>query len=121
MKVLTLTQPWASLIKDGIKKIETRSWQTTFRGVIAIHASKKVDIDACRRFGYDHSTIITGAIICTAILVDIVRFPHRGITPDIYGDFSDGRYGWILENVEPIEPIEARGYQFLWEFGTNTM
>lgn len=40
MKALTLTQPWATLIACGAKRIETRSWSTTYRGQIAIHAAK---------------------------------------------------------------------------------
>lgn len=40
MKALSLTQPWATLVVTGEKKIETRSWKTPFRGLIAIHASK---------------------------------------------------------------------------------
>jgi hypothetical protein len=41
MKVLSLLQPWASLVVLGHKKIETRSWETSFRGEILIHASAK--------------------------------------------------------------------------------
>jgi hypothetical protein len=40
MKALSLTQPWATLIAIGAKRIETRSWYTHHRGLIAIHASK---------------------------------------------------------------------------------
>lgn len=40
MPALTLTQPWASLVAIGAKRIETRSWNTTYRGPIAIHAAK---------------------------------------------------------------------------------
>lgn len=40
MKVLTLTQPWATLVAIGAKKIETRSWATSYRGPLAIHAAK---------------------------------------------------------------------------------
>jgi hypothetical protein len=40
MKVLTLTQPWASLVAIGAKRIETRSWSTSYRGPLAIHAAK---------------------------------------------------------------------------------
>ena len=39
MKVLSLTEPFATLIKEGKKKIETRSWQTNYRGELYIHAS----------------------------------------------------------------------------------
>lgn len=41
MKVISLLQPWASLVVLGHKKIETRSWKTEYRGPILIHASKK--------------------------------------------------------------------------------
>lgn len=39
MKALTLHQPWASLIALGVKTIETRSWSTSYRGPLAIHAA----------------------------------------------------------------------------------
>ena len=40
MKAITLTQPWASLVALGLKKIETRGWRTDHRGPLAIHAAK---------------------------------------------------------------------------------
>ena len=39
MKVLSLTEPWATLIKENMKKVETRSWKTSYRGELYIHAS----------------------------------------------------------------------------------
>lgn len=41
MKVISLLQPWASLVAIGAKQIETRSWNTKYRGPLLIHASKK--------------------------------------------------------------------------------
>jgi hypothetical protein len=43
MKALTLIQPWATLVALGEKQIETRSWDTKYRGPLAIHAGKKID------------------------------------------------------------------------------
>lgn len=40
MKCLTLTQPWATLVALGAKHIETRNWETLYRGPLAIHAAK---------------------------------------------------------------------------------
>lgn len=40
MKALTLWQPWADLAALGLKH-ETRSWGTSYRGPIAIHAALK--------------------------------------------------------------------------------
>lgn len=39
MKVLSIRQPWATLICLGVKPIENRTWQTKHRGALAIHAS----------------------------------------------------------------------------------
>lgn len=41
MKVLSIIEPWATLIKEGKKVIETRSWKTSYRGELYIHASNK--------------------------------------------------------------------------------
>ena len=52
MRCLTLTQPWATLVAVGAKKIETRGWKTAYRGPLAIHAAKvwpKQARDICRR------------------------------------------------------------------------
>lgn len=40
MKGLSLTQPWATLVSSGAKVVETRSWPTSYRGPILIHAAK---------------------------------------------------------------------------------
>lgn len=39
VRVLSLLQPWASLLVFGEKQVETRSWKTDYRGPVAIHAS----------------------------------------------------------------------------------
>ena len=41
MKVISIKEPFATLITNGMKKIETRSWKTNYRGEIFIHASGK--------------------------------------------------------------------------------
>lgn len=55
MKALTLTQPWASLVAIGAKCIETRSWRTSYRGALAIHAAKGCPSDA-KDFTYEKLT-----------------------------------------------------------------
>lgn len=40
MKVITVQQPYATLLVAGLKEYETRSWSTKHRGTIAIHAGK---------------------------------------------------------------------------------
>ena len=40
MKLISLWEPWATLLATGQKRIETRSWSTDYRGPVAIHAFK---------------------------------------------------------------------------------
>lgn len=115
MKCLTFIQPWASLIVDGRKLIETRSWPTKYRGTIGIHAGMTPDKAACVRFGYEPATIPRGVVLCTAVVIDCVRFPSPLARPDPYGDFTAGRYGWILGKVMPLTyPLHVKGALGLW-------
>ena len=40
MRLLSLHEPWATLMALKAKRIETRDWTTSYRGPLAIHASK---------------------------------------------------------------------------------
>ena len=78
MRALTITQPWASLVMSGDKRVETRSWSTTYRGPLAIHAAKGWDVDArwfaeevCGRIlSLTPSILPRGAVLGLADLVD---------------------------------------------------
>lgn len=88
MKALTLHQPWASLIALGVKTIETRSWSTSYRGPLAIHAAarKPTDVMVGEWESSDFGSagwemrnpegrgvdLPFGAIIATCELVDVV-------------------------------------------------
>jgi activating signal cointegrator 1 len=65
MKALTLTQPWATLVAIGAKKIETRSWSTYYRGPLAIHAAKTLPTN-CRSslwFQEPFLTALSGTLV----------------------------------------------------------
>lgn len=128
MKAITLHQPWATLIAAGHKTVETRSWPTNHRGPICIHAGRKSaadGIDALEKAGvrldclYD-APLPLGAIIAIADVWDCKRMDAEwveSLSPleRAVGDHKPDRYGWILRNVEPIEPVAARGAQGIWE------
>lgn len=147
MKILTLTQPWATLVAISAKRIETRSWQTSYRGPLAIHAAKgfpKWAKETCAEplfhealyaGGYDiglrSSEILPiGCVIATCRLVDVCRTQEliclEGVAtlyPELYttkerafGDYTEGRYAWILEAINPIVPVPAKGALGLWEW-----
>ncbi len=123
MRCLSLTQPWASLIANGVKRIETRSWGTAYRGALAIHAAKSIDREACRNFGYDFTSLPRGCVLCTCQLVECFQFNSETVAEFIEtrefecGDFEFGRWGWRLREVKSLPvPVPAIGHLGLWEW-----
>ena len=129
MKTLTLIQPWATLIALNEKHIETRSWATQYRGPLLIHAGKTVDPSAWRMpyfkevldlYGITPSNIPTSAIIAQVRLVDIQ--PTQTLVPTIseqekaFGFYGYGRFGWILDNVQPLHIQGIKGKLGLWDY-----
>lgn len=105
--VITLTQPWATLVAIGAKKIETRSWATKYRGPLLIHAAKGlasvIEREVERVFelqsgafyvalssaGYtEASQLPRGAIVARCELTDVHQIPSapmhfpRGVPAD---------------------------------------
>jgi len=126
MKVITIKQPWATLIAEGLKEYEFRTWNTKYRGDILIHAGKSMDRKAVERFKdynfeYPTGCIIAKAIITDSIYVDDDFIKRVGPTnPSVYkgiiekGDWEG--YGFKLENVEKINPIYINGKLSLWDY-----
>lgn len=127
MKVLSLTEPYATLVKKGIKKIETRSWKTNYRGKLYIHASStkipKEYINNKKLMSLVNIDELNfGNIVCSCELVDCIEmttdFIEKVKEDDneyICGIYATGRYAWILENVEVLsEPIPAKGHLGIW-------
>lgn len=140
MKVLSLWQPWATLVALGCKRIETRGYPC-FKSLIgqrvAIHATLKKEWlyladdgepfsrrlrEALELGGEDRISdhLPLGGIVATAVITDT-----RGITtmyseqvecetPDefAFGNFALGRHAWELRDVERVEPyIPMKGKQ----------
>jgi hypothetical protein len=130
MKAITLWQPWASAIALGHKTIETRSWATRYRGPLAIHAARRpMDVEELllANAHLPNLDLPLGAVVATCHLVEclpadaaaIARLRFEGFAPreDLWGNFSPGRYAWILRDVRALpRPIPARGAQGLWEW-----
>lgn len=138
MKAITLIQPYATLVAVGAKKIETRTWATKYRGPLAIHAGigpvgrEEFDLALTLATNYHmqkalseagHKTIFAlprSAVLATCRLVDCVRITADNVPPypeRAFGDFSRGRFMWVLEDIERLpEPAPAKGLQRLWEW-----
>lgn len=126
MKVLTIREPFATLIKDKVKIYETRSWKTNYRGEIYIHAAKirskasNVSIAST----YLKSKENPEHIICKCLLKDCIYMDEDFISEvkknkEEYnsGHYEVGRFAWQLEVIEVLkEPIYAKGQLGIWNF-----
>ncbi len=129
MKVLSIKEPFATLIKDGVKRYETRSWKTNYRGEIYIHASIGLSTSLNKEKGmsYLKSDIKPGYILCRCNLVDcilmdedFINYIETETTEKDYGDYRLGRYAWELEVLEVLEtPILAKGRLGIWNYENN--
>ena len=129
MKVLSLTEPYATIIKEGKKTIETRSWKTNYRGKLYIHASSTKIPKEYRNNKelmdlVDINNLNYGYIVCSCELIDCVEMTDEFIekvklNKDEYisGIYARVMYAWILKNVQTLgTPIKAKGHLGIWNF-----
>lgn len=117
MKALTILQPYAHFIWLGQKPMENRSWETRYRGPLAIHAGKgrsMLDHDDLT----EYPEMVFGAVIAVAQLVDCVRFER--LSPELQRhEHANGPWCWMLEDVRRVKPVTYRGAQGLWEIDVD--
>lgn len=132
MKALSLTQPWATLVAIGAKRVETRSWRTSYRGPVAIHAAQGFPgwaqneclgepfMGRLMVAGFSHTRELPrGAMVAVAAISGVYRIPpdlwepdpaapdgfwERIVTTDEhdFGDYAPGRYAWQLTRVQAL-------------------
>jgi hypothetical protein len=133
---LTLRQPWASLVALEAKRIETRSWRTSYRGWLAIHAGitlPKAERLLCEQEPFraallrdtaldpalplavqlPRGSIIAVVWLDSCLPMETIEWPDK---PErSFGDYAPGRYAWYLSQVHRLpQPIPARGALGLW-------
>lgn len=97
MRALTILQPAAHLIATGRKRVENRTWPTSYRGTLAIHAGKgRGALEAGDLERYAGMTF--GAVVAVAELVDCI--PIEGVEA---GDY-DRRYPWLRRHEHARGP-----------------
>ena len=145
IKALSLWQPWASLVALGVKRYETRSWATNYRGPLLICAAKGglctgailelIEKEPAFQKALelllppDHKNLIPYDYLwgmkwgCALAIVELsicYEMPNNYLLEKIkdelpFGDFSAGRFAWKLENVRAIKPFPVKGCQGLFE------
>lgn len=116
LKALTLWQPWAHAIAHLGKWIENRTWAPPASAIgepLAIHAGKKLDREVAEDFGLRPDEIPIGCVVAVARLERVIC--SKGDVPADQRLWWNGPIGWLLADVQAIEPIPCRGAQGLWE------
>lgn len=124
MKVITIKQPWASLITKKLKEYEFRTWKTNYRGEILIHAGKEIDKTAMKRFEYLNLEYPRGCIIAKATITnclfvdDKMRKNLLEKDSNVYHNLhtKDDIYGFKIEDVKEIKPVYIKGQLGLWNY-----
>ena len=131
VRVISLWQPWASLMACGAKHLETRGWDTKVRGRVYIHASQTKagiadlryasvsTIEAMEKalalaMGQWMTELPFGKIISRGDLTETHPGPKALLAwPDQepFGDFAQGRFAHHYNDLTKIEPIPFRGSQ----------
>ena len=135
MKCISVYQPWATLILNGLKRYETRAWATSYRGPLAIHASKKWGAGqsslcwlepfrtALQQQGPSRM-LPRGVLLGTVELLDCIpttqlldeQYPPLSARERAFGDFRPGRVAWLLVNPKPFaRPIPLDGQLGIFE------
>jgi activating signal cointegrator 1 len=133
VKAITLLQPWASLVALGVKRIETRSWSTSYRGLLAIHAgARQVHsgqflmlartarsaglIDADTEAQFRRLDVPFGAVVATCRLVDVVSMDD--IVEGMVG-LSSASCGWAKSPVTERGWVPRRNQLPYGDFGSG--
>lgn len=104
MKAISIKQPWASMIASGEKTIETRLWNTSYRGNLLIVSSLNPKIN----------NLPAGQAIAIAEIYDCKPMTlecEKLACCKIY----DGAYSWFLKNIITIPPFKVKGQLRLYD------
>ena len=123
MKVITLKQPWATLVAEGIKKYEFRSWRYNYRGEILIHAGAGVDKEAMKKveslcLEFPQKKILAKVTIedCFELNDELNKMICK-TNPMIYGNKNRTGFAWKLNNVKKININKTiNGKQGIWNY-----
>lgn len=126
LKVLTLRQPWATLVAEGIKKYEFRSWKTKYRGKILIHAGVGIDKDDMKKYENMNLEFPSRRIVAIVEIEDCLELTeelNKKIIAEnniAYGNKVRTGYAWKLNNIKKVDyNKEVNGQLGLWNINLN--
>ena len=96
MKALSIKEPWISMIVNGEKTIETRTWYTYHRGDILL-------VGSCKPVGK-----FSGKAACIATIVECRPMTVKD-EENAGCSLYLGAVSWVLANIRPVKPVSIKG------------
>lgn len=138
MRALSLTEPWATLVALGAKRMETRSWPCYYHGPLAIHSAKNyskrefADLTHREPFYsalrpgsiYSYPEMHCGSVIAITSIIQCEFTDSIAVLDRLeadprereFGNYEAGRFAFILGPITRIKPMPAKGSRRLWEW-----
>ncbi len=142
MKLISTWEPWATLMAIGAKKVETRSWDTSYRGWLAIQASKgglskrelretlmqpeflnaleqehlmKTIADCMEAFPFGKIVAVVRLHTCWPTHTFKQYYPALATPQELaFGDYTPGRFAWVTDHLIRLPvPIPFKAKQGL--------
>jgi hypothetical protein len=115
-KALSLKQPWGNFIREGLKTIETRKWNTEFRGDLVICASKSIDVHALKffkedlfnHFNHEIKADPVGVTLCLAELYDCRKMKLEDEEAAMCEVYMRA-HSFLLRNIRKLKPYPVKG------------
>ena len=130
-RCLTLKRPWpaAFLLPENPKRIENRSWCTSYRGPLALHVGKGWDFAgglAMRRviqevlkqsppdYAKEDRPGYVGSVFAVCRLQVCLSIPELYCTDQADNPWAFGPFCFMLEDFRRVKPVFLRGMQGLF-------
>lgn len=138
MKVISIWQPWASLVVHGMKFFETRTWpapRSVIGQTLGIAATKNITPDQRSvyadpefQFFYEQSGLppleeLPRGMLLGTVTLDSIEEVTEDFIEDItleeraFGWYQLGGYAWRLKHARPLKhPIPIKGAQGIYDW-----
>lgn len=106
IKAISVRQPWAQMIVQGFKTIETRTWYTEHRGDLLICSTQQPEWPGCK----------SGFALCVVNLKNcrpMIESDAAGARIEF--DKEENLFAWILTDLREIRPFPVRGQRRLFD------
>lgn len=128
LPVITLYQPWATWVADGLKLIETRThnrFGSLLGKTIFIHAGLTTDKHALPNKylnGRPYSEPVNGVLLCTAFVKSVGKLSGMHSERAMIDCDTVERFGLYLTDIKKLDnPIPIKGEMGIWYFNIETL